>query len=94
MIDHDHLIDFNDAAYKLRAASNSEELTPAEIDAAGTVLWELSQQGDETALSWHLAADAARMKALARQDRVLASHVQSVIAAALRRIDREVSWVT
>lgn len=70
----------------------------ADIDVAAEALYlvadEARDEYGETAFVWHLLADAARLKALSLQGRVSDTHVESVMTAAINRMDRQIAFVS
>jgi len=60
-------------------------------NALGSFAYSLTDE-TEQALSLHLSADALRMMALAAQTRMTDEHARSVVGAAIRRLDRRLSF--
>ena len=80
-------------AKSLRFFIQDEQPSSPQLDEVGSMVWELSQSRDDSeAVAWHLAADAARMKALSRQERASVEHVHGVLNTCLKRLDREIEW--
>lgn len=91
MIDRLH-----ELSYCLKAVRRNREYDQLEtISRAITVVAnECQDDMGETALVWHLRADASRVKALSLQGEVSDGHVESVLTATINRLDRQALFLS
>jgi len=79
-------------SYQLQIMQNDPD---RDLDAAGELIYPVAaarMNDRDDAFGWHLAADAARLKALARQAKVLPKHADSVLKAAVDRLNRQADF--
>jgi hypothetical protein len=86
----------HELSYCLKAVRRNREYDYLETisGAITTVANECHAEMGETALVWHLRADACRMKALSLQDEVSDGHVESVLTATINRLDRQALFLS
>jgi hypothetical protein len=87
---------FQELSYNLKVLRSN--LDDGDLEVAGDAIYQIAMEAieelGEIAFVWHLAADACRLKALARQSKVSDTHVEAVITAAINRLDRQVVFAS
>jgi hypothetical protein len=86
----------HELSYCLKAVRRDRQYDDLQTisQAIDVVANEAEAEDGETALVWHLKADAARIKALSLQAEVSDGHVESVLTATINRLDRQALFLS